>query len=159
VVVLVVDGTQGKFNKIDLQLANKCLTEGRALVICANKRDIVMGAGISSKHYEQGIVLHCRQYMKEFGEVKVVSCSASEQDGVNDVLDAVLETHDSWSKRVSTWVLNRWIKDALLSLNAPREGGKTITVKYITQVKSRPPTFALFCNAEKIPGSFERFLR
>ena len=159
VVLLVVEGKQGKFNKIDLQIAQKCLVEGRALVVCANKRDIVMSAGITPELYEEGVVLHCRQYMKEFGEVRVVSCSATEADGVKGVLQAVLETHDSWSKRINTWVLNRWIKDALLSSNAPRVAGKTISVKYATQVKTRPPTFALFCNTEELPGFFERHLR
>lgn len=159
VVLLVIEGKHGKFNKIDLQIAQKCLVEGRSLVVCANKRDIVMSAGVTAKLYEEGVVLHCRQYLKEFGEVRVVSCSATEADGIDGVLQAVLETHDSWSRRISTWVLNRWIKDALVSTNPPRAAGKEVTIKYMTQVKTRPPTFAVFCNMEELPGFFERHLR
>ena len=159
VVLLVIEGKHGKFNKIDLQIAQKCLVEGRAFVVCANKRDIVMSAGVTAKLYEEGVILHCRQYLKEFGEVRVVSCSATEADGIEGVLQAVLETHDSWSRRISTWVLNRWIKDALLSSNPPRAAGKEVTIKYMTQVKTRPPTFAVFCNMEELPGFFERHLR
>lgn len=159
VVLLVIEGRHGRFSKIDLQLAQKCLREGRALVVCANKRDLVLDAGVSPLQYEQGVVLHCRQYMKEFGEVRVVSCSALNKEGVDRVLDVVTQVHDSWSKRVSTWVLNRWLKDRLVSASPPREGGKAIIIKFITQVKTRPPTFALFCNAQELPESYERFMR
>ena len=157
VVLLVVEGIHGRFNKIDLQLAAKCLKEGRALVVCANKRDLV--TGVSAEEYEEGVRAHCRVNLKEFGEVRVVSCAALQKDNVNAVLEAVLAVHDAWSKRVTTWVLNRWLKDMMVSTPAPRAGGKAVSVKYITQIKTRPPTFALFCNAQVLPGFFDRFLR
>lgn len=53
----------------------------------------------------------------------------------------------------------RWLKDALASTKSPRVSGRTVNIKYITQVKTRPPVFALFCNMETIPGAYERFLR
>lgn len=71
----------------------------------------------------------------------------------------MIDIHDAWSRRISTWVLNRWVKDLMVTAPTPRSGGKAIHVKYMTQVKTRPPTFALFCNAEELPGFFETFLR
>jgi GTP-binding protein len=156
VVLLVVEGGQGKFSKIDLQLARKCLDEGRALVIAGNKKDLI---GISTKEYEAGIAKHCESFMKDFGDVPVIACSASQGSGVGKILRAVVDTHDAWSRRVSTWVLNRWLKDLMIATPPPRVGGKSIVVRYMTQVKSRPPVFALFSNAPDLPGSFQRFLR
>jgi len=159
VVLLVVDGEQGKFSKVDLQLARKCLEEGRALVIAANKKDLVSRKGVGSSAYEEGVRKHCEQYLREFGEVPVVACAAIDGVGVKRVLEAVLQAHDAWSKRADTWVLNQWLKDVLVTCPRPRSGGKPIKIKYITQVKSRPPVYALFGNASELPGFFERFLR
>lgn len=159
VVLLVVDSVQGKFSKVDLQLARRVLEEGRGLVIAANKRDLAKFKGVSSTEYENGVRAHVDELMKEFGEVPVVACSALEKEGVARILTTVISTHDAWHKRLSTWILNKWLKDLLVSAPAPRQNGRNIQVKYITQVKSRPPMFALFCNMTEIPGFYDRFLR
>lgn len=66
---------------------------------------------------------------------------------------------EAWSKRISTWILNKWIKDTMVTAPTPRSGNKSIQIKYMTQVKSRPPVFAIFCNVPELPGFFETFLR
>jgi len=75
-------GGQGSFTRLDLQLARKCLQEGRALVIAANKFDLLK-EGMSTQQYEDGVREHCAAKMPEFGEVPVVACSASERQGMN----------------------------------------------------------------------------
>lgn len=158
--LLVVESDQGQFSKLDLQLARKCLEEGRALVIAANKTDEVMlKAGISSTEYAEGVRKHCSQFMREFGEVPIVATTAIDRQGTSRLLEAVLRTHDAWSRRINTWVLNRWLKDALVVSPLKRAGGKLMHIKYVTQVGSRPPTFVLFTNMEELPGAVERFLR
>ena len=159
VVLLVVDGAQGKFSAVDIQLARKCLEEGRALVIAGNKKDLVLARGVSSNAYEAGIRRHSEEFFREFGDVPIITCSALTGNSTKRLLDTVLEVHDAWSKRVPTWVLNKWIKDVMVTAAPPRAGGKALKLKYMTQIKSRPPTFALFCNADELPGFFERFLR
>jgi GTP-binding protein len=159
VVLLVVEGSTGKFSKLDLQLARKCLEEGRGLVIAANKKDLVSANGVSNKQYEDGVRKHCDSFMREFGDIPVIAVSGLENSGVNRILSSVLSVHDAYSKRIDTWVLNKWLKDLMVSQSAPRIGGKNVTIKYMTQVKSRPPTFALFTNIPELPGSYERFIR
>ena len=78
----MTSGQQGSFSKVDLQLARRCLVEGRALVVAANKFDL-LPTGLTRKQYEEGVRKHCASYMPEFGEVPVVSCIAKERDGVN----------------------------------------------------------------------------
>ena len=137
VVLLMVEGDQGNFSKIDLQIARKCLLEGRSLVIGANKTDLVEARGVSQKNYEEGVKKHCDASMREFGEVKVVAFSAKTKSGIEHALDAVIETHDSWSKRLSTWVLNKWLKDLLVTQQLPTVSGRRLNLKYITQIKAR----------------------
>lgn len=159
VVLLMIEGDQGNFSKIDLQIARKCLVEGRSLVVGANKSDLVKARGISCKAYEEGVKKHCEALMREMGEVKVVAFSALTKEGIERALDAVISTHDAWSKRLSTWVLNKWLKDMLITHPVPIISGRKLNVKYITQIKARPPTFCFFSNVVDVPLSFQRFLR
>jgi GTP-binding protein len=161
VVLLVVEGSQGNFSKVDLKLAHKCLQEGRGLVIAANKLDIVALGDVSPVQYEEGVREHCESFMREFGRVPIVACSGTDprRTGLDKLLHTVVRTHDAWSRRISTWVLNRWLRDTLVVHPPPHVGSRSVTVKYITQVKSRPPSFTLFCNTSDLPRFFERFLR
>ena len=159
VVLLVVEGTQGKFSKLDLQLARKCLEEGRGLVIAANKSDIMDDRGVSGKVYEEGVKEHIEECMREFGDVPVVVSSGTENRGIDRLLNTVIEVHDAWSKRIETGTLNAWMRDLLITQPPPRVDGKSLNLKYMTQVKTRPPTFALFTNLEELPVFFERYLK
>jgi hypothetical protein len=160
VVLLVIEGDQGKFSKIDLQLAEKCKKEGRAMVIVANKADLVAEkGGVSATDYAKGVRVHTEHYMKEFGHIPIVTTCALRGHGMGRLLTTVIRTHDAWSARISTWVLNRWLADLMVIARPPRVSGKIVKIKYITQIKSRPPVFALFCNVDKLPTFFERFLR
>lgn len=96
VVVLVVEGGQHKFTKIDLQLARKCLEEGRGLVIAANKRDLVALSGISGAEYEESVKKHCESFIRNFGNIRVVSTSGAgnEPQGIKRLLNTVIEVHD-----------------------------------------------------------------
>ena len=109
--------------------------------------------------YAEGVRRHCDAYLREFGSVQVVACSAREKKGVMTLLDSVISTYDAWNRRISTWVLNSWLKDLLISFPPPRVNGKALKVKFIAQVKTRPPCFAIFANAMSLPGFYERFLR
>ena len=160
VVLLVVEGEQGQFSKVDLQLARRVLQEGRSLVIAANKSDVmIQKLSISLEEYSEGVKRHCDNYLREFGSVPVFACSALENKGIDVILDAVKVTHDAWSKRISTWVLNAWLKELFISFPPPRVGDKQLKVKYVTQLKARPPSFAFFCNTNKFPGFYSRFLQ
>lgn len=149
----------GNFSKLDLQIARKCLDEGRALVICANKLDLLKEHKIGAAQYVAGVKQHTDRYMREFGDIPVVAVSGTEKRGVDLLLNTVIAVHDAWSKRISTGLLNTWLRDTLISAPHPRSGGKRINVKYVTQVKSRPPTFVLSTNVFELPGFFERFLK
>ena len=156
VVCLVIESSQQRFSKIDLQIARVCLQEGRGLVILANKRDLL---GNQSGSLEDEVKKHCEQYLPEFGDIPVVATSGLQGQGLRKALHEVIRTHDAWSRRIDTWVLNKWLKDLLLSAAPARAAGKEVKIKYITQTSSRPPEFLLFSNAENLPGFYERFLR
>eukprot|EP00596_Hydrurales_sp_CCMP1899_P003869 CAMPEP_0119049108 /NCGR_PEP_ID=MMETSP1177-20130426/62816_1 /TAXON_ID=2985 /ORGANISM="Ochromonas sp, Strain CCMP1899" /LENGTH=477 /DNA_ID=CAMNT_0007025911 /DNA_START=291 /DNA_END=1721 /DNA_ORIENTATION=+ len=103
VVLIVIENKQGKFSKLDLQLARKCLDEGRAVVIAANKGDLAQAMGVGPRQYEEGVKKHTEAFMKELGDIPVIATVATEGKGINRLLSTVLRVHDSWSNRISTW--------------------------------------------------------
>ncbi len=74
-------------------------------------------------------------------------------------MEAVLDVHEVWNKRVTTNALNRWLEDVLSAHPPPAVSGRRIRLNYITQAKARPPSFVLFCNrAEAVPDQYKRYL-
>jgi predicted GTPase len=92
---------------------------------------------------ESGVREHTEEFMREFGNIPIISCSAlygqteatQSVSGVDAVLREVIRTHDAWSFRVDTWVLNKWLKDILVTSPVPmRVENKTLKVKYIPMI-------------------------
>lgn len=68
-----------------------------------------------------------------------------------------MAAYERWNLRVSTGRLNRWLKAMARHHPPPTVKGKPLNVKYATQVKSRPPTFAVFVNRPNdVPESYQR---
>jgi GTPase len=71
----------------------------------------------------------------------------------------VIATHEVWNKRISTGRLNRWLEAAIEQTPPPAVSGRRIKIRYITQLRARPPYFILFGNQlDALPASYERFL-
>jgi len=71
---------------------------------------------------------------------------------------SVAETHEKWTKRITTGQLNQWLKKTQAN---PGNGGLPggARLKFLTQTNTRPPTFVLFYNGEKaLPTAFQRKL-
>ena len=55
--------------------------------------------------------------------------------------------------------LHRGLDDALAAHPPPAQGGKRIKMRYITQIKNRPPSFVVFgTRLELLPASYQRYL-
>ena len=89
----------------------------------------------------------------------MLTVSAKTGKGIDVILKVAFELRDAWSKRVSTGELNRWFEGAIEANPPPAPKGKRIKLRYITQVKSRPPSFVVFGNRlEELPESYRRYL-
>ena len=155
VVVLVLDADQ-PLERQDLNIARKVVDEGRALIIAVNKWDTVKD---KSAAMEQ-ITARLQTSLQQIRGVRVVTMSALTGRGVDKLLPTVFEIFDLWNARVPTGALNRWLSRMLESHPPPMGShGKRLTVRYVTQAKSRPPTFYLFsATAVKLPESYLRYL-
>ncbi|GMF18572.1 unnamed protein product [Phytophthora lilii] len=156
VVVVVVDMSEPKLIHMDLTIAQRVIEEGRALVLAANKSDL---AGSNVEFEMQRIQNELMDSLAQVRGVPVVPISALTGNGIKKLVPEVLKAYEKWDLRVTTGRLNRWLKAMARHHPPPTVKGKTLNVKYATQVKSRPPTFAVFVSKpSEVPESYQRFL-
>jgi len=154
VVVLLLDATRGLESQ-DLRIADKVLSEGRALVIALNKWDVAEGASALFN----GVKAALDEGLSQVKGVPLLTVSAETGKGLDQLLAAAFETRDAWSKRIGTGALNRWFEQAVERNPPPAPGGKRIKLRYLTQAKTRPPGFVLFgTRVDQLPVSYQRYL-
>jgi GTP-binding protein len=152
VVILLVDAER-PFEDQDLRIAALVEREGRALVIGVSKSDLVPRKPLAKLQEEAD------HWLPQVKGLPVVPVSALTGDGVDRLMQAVVDIHALWNKRLSTAGLNRWLEQALTEHPPPAVSGRRIKLNYITQPKARPPSFVLFCTrADAVPEAYQRYL-
>ena len=143
------------FEEQDLRIADLVEREGRALVIGISKWDLkARQSGAISKLQEEA-----DENLSQVKGVPVIGVSGMTGEGIDRLMEAVLDIHEVWNKRVTTNELNRWLEEVLSAHPPPAVSGRRIRLNYITQPKARPPSFVLFCSrADAIPRSYLRYL-
>ena len=154
VVVLLLDATRG-LEAQDLRIADQVVEEGRALLIALNKWDVADNAS----SLFNGVKAALEEGLSQLKNVPVLAISAKTGKAVDDVLKVAFELRESWSRRIPTGELNRWFEDAVEANPPPAPSGRRIKLRYITQVKTRPPTFVVFgTRVDQLPDSYRRYL-
>ena len=154
VVVLLLDATLG-LEAQDLRIADRVLEEGRALVIALNKWDLAE----TPPALLNGVRAALEEGLAQARGVPLLTVSAATGRGLDQLIAAAFATRDAWSRRVGTGELNRWFGRAIEANPPPAPGGKRIKLRYITQARSRPPSFVLFGNrVDELPESYRRYL-
>ena len=154
VVLLLLDATRG-LEVQDLKIADATIEEGRVLVIAVNKWDVADHASTLFN----GIKAALEEGLSQLKGVPLLTVSAKTGKGIDQILKAAFELRDAWSRRVGTGELNRWFEAAIETNPPPAPKGKRIKLRYITQVKTRPPSFVVFGNrTDELPESYRRYL-
>jgi len=154
-VVIVLVDAQALFEEQDIRIADLVEREGRAVVIGVNKVDMV--------EREPGARARLReaadQALPQIKGVPVVALSARTGEGIEALMTAVIEAHAVWNRRVPTAALNRFLAEATAAHPPPAAKGRKLRLDYITQPKTRPPTFVLFSSrARELPETYRRYL-
>ncbi|MDE0390458.1 MAG: ribosome biogenesis GTPase Der [Rhodospirillales bacterium] len=154
VVLAVFDATDAA-GRQDMAIAARVADEGRALVILLNKWDLVRDRAAARKAVQDRL----EGALAQVKGVPVVTCSALTGAGAEKIMPAVLSAFEIWNRRVPTAALNRWLEGAAQHHPPPLVAGRRLKLRYITQVKARPPTFALFASKPTaLPKSYRRYL-
>lgn len=154
-VVVVLLDAEIALEKQDLNLIALVEREGRAVVLGVNKWDLID----DKNAYLEVTRNRIAAVIPQVKGVPVVPLSALHGKHVEKLMDACLGIYEQWNRRLKTGELNRWLDGVLQRHSPPIVKGKRIKMRYITQIKSRPPTFALFVNnIDDFPASYERYM-
>jgi len=155
VVVIVVDAEIG-LDKQDLTLARYVEEEGRAIVIALNKWDLV----VNKEKTLEDIKLRLEESLAQLPDVSIITMSATSGLRVDALMNAVFRIHETWITHISTSALNRWLEATMAHHPPPLSVHKyRIKLRYMTQVKARPPTFLFFTTRPgDLPESYMRYL-
>lgn len=154
-VVVVLLDVQVPFESQDLRLADLAEREGRAVVVAVNKWDLE-----AEKSEKLGELREAfGRLLPQLRGAPLVMVSALTGRGLERLHDAILGAYAVWNTRISTARLNRWLAVQVADHPPPAPGGRRVRLRYMTQVKTRPPTFVLFTSRpEAVPDDYRRFL-
>lgn len=154
IVVLLLDATI-PFEKQDLHIADLIAREGRAVVIAVNKWDLIDDPQAAMKDLRE----KCERLLPQIRGVPLVPISGLTGRGIDKVMKAVVDVYGVWNQRVSTANLNRWLSIVTEQHPPPAVSGRRIRLRYMTQAKTRPPHFIVFCSRpEALPDAYSRYL-
>lgn len=153
-VVIVFDATI-PFEKQDLQIVDLVIREGRAAVIAFNKWDMIED--------RQAVLADLREktdrLLPQARGIRAVPIAGQTGDGLDRLMQAIVDTDKVWNKRIATAKLNRWLETQQVQHPPPAVSGRRIKLKYMTQVKARPPAFMISCTrSDALPESYVRYL-
>lgn len=154
-VILLID-CNAVLDAQDLALASEVLKEGRGLIFAINKIDQIPG---DKETFMRQVRKQIQELLPEVAGGAILALSAQNGYNINKLLDFSLKTYEQWQCQISTRQLNQWLEMAAINHKPPLYRGKEVKLKYVSQIKQRPPTFVIFTNYPKaIAGSYQRYL-
>ncbi len=156
-VALEKDLGHSSLTHFERTMADHAVKHGRPLIVVANKMDLALGT--SSREKEEKINAFLQNLVpRDFHGAACIPLSAKSGLGLSFLLPAIADTYDRWCQRIQTSHLNQWLED----LTHFTQVKLVSQMKFVTQVKARPPTFAFFLSGKKkktVPKSVENFLK
>jgi GTP-binding protein len=158
-VAIVVLDAENMAEKQDLAVAGWVIEEGRALVVAVNKTDLLAEDRSQASKQWRKLRDRLEASFAQVKDVPIVGISALNGRGVDRLMPAVFETYKVWNKRVPTPKLNRWLREMETLHPPPLAKGRRIRLRFMTQIKIRPPTFILSVSQpEELGDDYLRFL-
>ncbi len=154
-VVVVLLDVGIPFEQQDLRIADFAESEGRAVVIAANKWDLEDDKPHKLNELREAF----ERLLPQLKGAPLVTVSARTGKGLDRLHNAILKAHEVWNRRVPTARLNQWLGAMTEAHPPPAPGGRRIRLRYMTQVKTRPPAFVVMAtHVDKLPDSYQRYL-
>ena len=154
IVVLVLDSNE-IISKQDLNIASHIIEEGRVLIIAANKWDKIN----NKEELKLNFINTLSDTLSQLRGVPLVEISALKNTGINNLMDMVMKMYKKWNRNIPTSKLNKWLLTAQDINPPPLQSGRSMKIKYCTQISIRPPSFVLFTNYVKsMQKSYKRYI-
>jgi predicted GTPase len=156
---MLVARVAGAVTKHDMDVARLAAEHGKALVVLANKVDLLKGGAAEVRSVLKGLETLFTFSLAQNKGVTVLPVSALTQSNLDTLPDRIVSIYDKWNTRINTGLLNRWLRALTVLRPPPSIGGKKTNLKYATQTNIRPPTFAIFASRKTdFPEEYVNFL-
>lgn len=153
VCIVMIDANEGVTEQ-DTKVAGEAHDSGKAVIIAINKWDIY-DKTMNADEYRK-YVYNKLAYLTY---APIVFISAKTSKNVNQIFELINEVNKNNSLRISTSVLNDLLAEAVSQVQPPTDKGRRLKILYMTQVSTKPPTFAVFVNSKKLfHFSYQRYL-
>ncbi len=152
--VIMVDATRG-FELQDARLLRIAEKFNKGMVIALNKWDLIEKDTNTAKTFLESIV----RKVPNLDYVPVVTISAVTGQRIHKVIDECNLVLEERSRKIATSKLNRFLKELTDHRPLPYVRGHQLTIKYMTQVKHKPPVFSFFMNMPRdLPANYRRYI-
>ncbi|MGB1018181.1 MAG: ribosome biogenesis GTPase Der [Chitinophagales bacterium] len=154
VAIVMIDATKGVTSQ-DITIFSLAARKQVGIVLVVNKWDLVEKDTNTAREYEANL----RKRMEPFTDVPIIFTSVHEKQRILKVLDIAIEVYERRKLKITTSKLNEFLQATLQKYPPPFVKGKKVSIKYITQLHTRTPSFVLFCNNPKyIRPSYKNYI-
>ncbi len=154
VCIFMIDATEG-IQRQDLNIFHVIEKNRKGVVVLVNKWDLIEKETNTVRDYERKI----KEQLAPFTDVPIIFTSALTKQRIHKALEVALEVYKNRTQRIATSKLNELLQDIMEQHPPPSVKGKFIKIKYITQLPTHAPAFALFCNLPQyVRESYRRYI-
>ena len=152
--ILMIDATTG-MEAQDMNIFNLIQKNRKGCVIVVNKWDLFIKDSNTLREYEKAL----KERIAPFNDIPIIFTSVVKMQRIQDVLNAATEVYANYSQKIPTARLNEAMLPIIEETPPPAWKGKYVKIKYVTQLPTRFPAFAFFCNLPQyIKDPYKRFL-
>ncbi len=154
VCILMIDANEGVTEQ-DTKIAGLAHEEGKAVIIAINKWDEYEKENGTLEEYTKKVY----NKLSYLSYAPIIFISAKTGQRVDKIFELINKVSNYNSMRISTSNLNELLAEAVSIVQPPTDKGRRLKIYYMTQVSTKPPTFAVFVNSKKLfHFSYERYL-
>ena len=152
--ILMIDAQTG-MEAQDMNILNLIEKNKKGCVLVVNKWDAVEKDSNTMKRYTEAL----KERLAPFNDIPIIFTSVIKKQRIMDVLDATAKVYANYSKKIPTSALNEEMLPEIENYPPPAWKGKYVKIKYVTQLPTRSPAFAFFCNLPQyVKEPYKRFL-
>ena len=154
VCLFLMDASEG-LQKQDLSIYYMIEKNSKGVVVLVNKWDLVEKDHTTMLEYETNL----REQLAPFNDVPIIFTSTITKQRIHKALESAMRVHENRTRKITTSKLNDVMLDIINATPPPAIKGKYIKIKYVQQLPTHSPAFAIFCNLPQyVPESYKRFL-
>lgn len=154
VLIIMIDATRG-LEAQDMNLINLGIKNNKGIMIMVNKWDL-----IEKDHKTLDKIK--KEMLEKLGEnrwIPIIFTSVEEKQRIFQAIELAVKVYENKTKKIATSKLNDILLQEIEKYPPPAYKGKYIKIKYITQLPTKNPVFAFFCNLPQyIKDPYTRYL-